>query len=107
MEGIAMKSFKFNLIMSGMLGAGALMTVPVFSNAAVGQDWDAFGAYSASYQGERIDASGMSTSRGSLASSEFDLNNLDKDVPASGSPYIGTSLESPSGDSDAFRAGVN
>jgi hypothetical protein len=107
MEGIVMKSLRLNIVISGMLGAGALLAVPVVSNAATAEGWDAFGEYSASYQGERIDPSGMSTSRGSLASSEFDLNNLDKDVPASGSSYIGTSLESPSGDSDAFRAGVN
>lgn len=99
-----MKTIKLNAVMAGLLGAGALlMSVPVISNAATGQGWDTHNAG----DGERIAVSAyMGTSLESAPSGEFDILNLDRQVPASGA-YMGTSLEAaPSGDSDAFGAGA-
>jgi hypothetical protein len=82
MEDVIMKTVKFNAVMASMLGAGALLlSVPVVSNAAPGQGWDAF-------------KSGASN------------EGVGQVIPESDKPYLGASMEeAPSGGSDAFRSG--
>jgi hypothetical protein len=104
MEENTMKTIKLNAVLAAMLGAGVvLMTSPMISSAAeAGQGWDVFNAG----DGERIlvsDQAYMGTALTSAPTQEFDILNVDKQLPT----YLGTSQESaPSGDSDIFRTGV-
>lgn len=99
-----MKTLKQSAVLAALLGAGALMmTIPAISFAAAGEGWDAFNAG----DGERISVSDkayVGTALTSKPKQAFDILNLDKELPASG---MGMSqVANPSGDTDAFRAGI-
>lgn len=116
-----MKTIKLNAVMVGIIAAGALLlTVPAMTIAAPGQGWDAFDARASNEgAGDRIPVSDKAymgtsmkeTATGGQGWDAFDAGASNEGagerILVSGKAYVGTSLEAaPSGDSDAFRAGI-
>lgn len=95
-----MNTIRSNALTASILGAAALLSVSVAS--AAGQGWDAFNAG----DGEAIVGQAyVGTALESSYGKGWDAFKAGDGVEISAPAYMGTALSTPSGDSDAFRAG--